>query len=290
MLTLAFVVGEAPTAVEDRKVNEWLDESGQVIARAFSSSTNFHRIEWPGLGVFAFAAGSHEVQVWPDPNVLQETVLDAFYRMLQPVILQALGWQALHAGAAVGPTGVLAFCGKAGTGKSTLAFAMHQAGWQQFADDALVMRFDRDLVTAYSLPFTPGLRPASRAHFAHLCSPLASYGGLASSSLTAVFLLQQCVGLATPRVSLISRARAFSELLSHSHCFNAEDAIHTRKLVEDYLALAECVPVFTLEYRPDFRSLPQLTGAVMEAMTTINSRADGRRRRRSSIETIRQSY
>ena len=165
MLTLAFAGGDAPTPGTGRKVNEWCDDNGEVFARAHTSK-DLHWIDWPGLGVFAFSAGSHEVRVWPEPGTQHEAIVDTFSRTLEPVILQTLGWQALHAGAAVGPTGVVAFCGRKGSGKSTLAFAMHQAGWRQFADDALVLRFEpgsRDeLSTSLHAPAQTGFASAFR--------------------------------------------------------------------------------------------------------------------------------
>ena len=96
MLTLAFAAGEVPAPGPGRKVKEWLDDDGKSTARAFSSA-GLHWIDWPGLGVFAFSAGSHEVRTWPEADARREAVVDTFLR-IQPIILQALGWQALHAG------------------------------------------------------------------------------------------------------------------------------------------------------------------------------------------------
>lgn len=272
MLTLAFAGGDAPAPGTGGKVNEWRDDCGEVCARAYTSKV-LHWIDWPGLGVFAFSAGSYEVRVWPEPNSQHEAIVDTFSRTLEPIILQTLGWQVLHAGAAVGPAGVVAFCGRKGSGKSTLAFAMHQAGWRQFADDALVLRFDQDRVMSCPFPFTPRLRPASRAHFAHAHSPSPSSSDSADFPLTAVFLLQQNPDLTSPRISLMPQARAFSELLAHAHCFDAKDQTQTRRLVDDYLELVARVPVFALEYQPDLQQLSQLTRAVVETVTNLD--ADG---------------
>jgi hypothetical protein len=231
-----------------------------------------HWVDWLGVGIFAFSVGSREVRVWPRPNATHQTIVDTF-SILQPIILQALEWQALHAGAVVGPAGVVAFCGKKGSGKSTLAFAMHQVGWRQFADDALVLRFEQDRVMSCPLPFTPRLRSASRAHFAHALSPSPTSRDAADVPLTAVFLPQQNADLTSPRISLMPQARAFSELLTHAHCFDAEDPTQTRRLADDYLELVARVPVFALEYRPDLQQLPHLTRAIVEAVTGLNADA-----------------
>jgi hypothetical protein len=270
MLSLAFADGQAPTAAARRKVNEWLDDCGEVIARAYSLN-NLHCIEWPGLAIFAFSPASREVRVWPEPGVGHKDVAEAFFRVLQPIILQALGRQALHAAAVIGPTGVVAFCGRKGSGKSTLAFAMHRVGWRQFADDALSVRLDRYCVMVFPLPFTPRLRPESRAHFARTGGPVLSYPEVQVTDrpLKSVFLLQQNAGLTSPRVSLVQRSRAFAALLGYAHCFDAEDAMHTRQFVEDYLELVSRVQVFTLAYPPDLERLPELTSIIMT--TVVNT-------------------
>jgi len=272
MLTLAFVSDQAVPPATGQKVNEWRDDEGIVFARGYSSEGS-QWIDWPGLGVFGFKAGSPEVRVWPQSGARREAIVETFFRTLQPLILQVLGWQALHAAAVVWHTGVLAFCGSKGSGKSTLAFARHQAGWQQFADDAVVLRLDDDRVIACGLPFTPRLRHASCAYFgnnAHL-SPIQKKQP-ADIPLIAIFVLKQDIGLMHPRVSLIPKARAFLELLAHAHCFDVNDTMKKRRLVEDYLCIAARVPIFTLAYQPNFQHLPRLTRAVLEAATTIHPR------------------
>jgi hypothetical protein len=261
--------GETPPPSNGQEVNKWLDDRGEeVCGRAFSCE-NLHWLEWRGLGTFAFSAGAHEVRVWPEASASHGAIGETFTCIVQPLILQALGWEVLHAGATVGPEGVLAFCGKSGSGKSTLAFAMRQMGWRQFADDSLVFRLDGDRVAACPLKFAPRLRPASRAHFArapvHLS--LSSQPQPANVALAAVFLLEHNKALTVPRVSLMPPAGAFSALLGHAHCFDAENPTHIRRLVDNYLVLAERVPVFRLEYRPNLENLGRLIDAVVKTVT-----------------------
>src|SRR3984893_13297729 len=140
LLSLTISAGVAPAA--GRQTEEWRDECGKVFARAFSADDHY-RIDWPGLGTFAFRPGSRDVLVWPEPNASYEEISITFDRSLQPVILQALGKQALHASAVVGPSGTIAFCGSSRSGKSTLGFAMRQAGYRQPGDDGVVLQLEQ---------------------------------------------------------------------------------------------------------------------------------------------------
>jgi hypothetical protein len=270
MLALSILQGVAPVA--GRQVNEWTDECGKVFARAFSSDDHY-RIDWPGVGAFAFRAGSRDVLVWPEPDARHEDISDTFDRLLQPVILQALGKQVLHAAASVGPGGTIAFCGNAGSGKSTLGFAMRQVGYRQLADDALVLQLEPDRVSVCPLPFAPRLREASRLHFGYSDQNPAPRVDVrpADLVLSAIFLLRQDEQTERPRLALLPQAQAFSALLAHAHCYDAQDRSHTRRLADSYLAMASLVPVFALQYRPGLQQLPQLTEIIKDAAGTCSA-------------------
>lgn len=272
MLDLVFET-QPPPRHPDREVCVWRDEQGQVFARAFAQGAR-RWIDWPGLGVFAFAAGSHQVGVWPaaiDPEI----VAGAFARRLQPIILQALGRQALHASAVMGTGGVLAFCGVGHSGKSTLSFALARVGYRQIADDALVLERAESAVQARLLPFEPGLREPSRRHF-HAAtdarhSSLIDPPALPTSvPLRGVVVLQQDISLRSPHgPDSVPPVQAFAALVTHARCFDEADRGHTRQLVEDYLAIAETVPVFALRYPPQFEQLSALVTRVSELCRTL---------------------
>jgi hypothetical protein len=272
MLSLIVSAGVAPKA--GRQVSEWRDDCGKVFARAFSAEDHC-RIDWPGLGAFAFRPGSRDVLVWPEPDARHEEISDTFDRLLQPIILQALGKQALHAAAAVGPSGTIAFCGNAGSGKSSLGFAMRQAGYRQLADDALVLQLEGDRVSVCPLPFAPRLRPASRLHFGYsekIPAPPVDLRA-ADLALSAIFLLRQDDQIERPQLTVLPQAQAFSALMAHAHCYDVQDPTHIRHLVESYLAVVSLVPVFALQYRPDLQQLPQLIEIIQDAAATCSSKS-----------------
>ena len=272
MLSLIISEGVAPEA--GSQVNEWRDDCGRVFARAFSSEEHY-RIDWPGLGAFVFRPGSRDVRVWPEADARHEEISDTFDRLLQPVILQALGKQALHAAASVGPTGTIAFCGNAGSGKSTLGFAMRQAGYRQLADDALVLQLEEDRVSVCPLPFAPRLRPASRLHFGYAGQNPAPRVDVrpADLVLSSIFLLRQDDQIGRPRLALLPQAQAFSAVLAHAYRYDAQDRSHTRRLVDSYLAMVSLVPVFALQYRPDLQQLPQLIEIIQDAAGSSNAKS-----------------
>jgi hypothetical protein len=78
-----------------------------------------------------------------------------------------------------------------------------------------------------------------------------------------VFLLRQDDTLSQPaEPRRVPSVQAFPALVTHARCFDETDAAHTRRLVEDYLLVAERVPVFSIEYPPRFPQFPRLMAAV----------------------------
>lgn len=273
MLTLVFEEGLNTSPGAGREVCVWRDDRGDTFARGFAHD---HRrwIEWRNWGLFAFAQGSSMVRVWPAPGMTHAAIADVFARVLQPIILQGLGWQALHASAVLGADGVLAFCGVGRSGKSTLAYALGRAGFDQVADDAVVIEPAGDGVLTYLLPFAPGLREPSRQHFGECISAGAEEDRSSlpeTAWLRAVFVLRQDETLSGPELpQRVQPVQAFSALVTHARCFDENDPMHLRRLVADYLQVAERVPVFSLNYPPRFAQFDDLTEVITTGARTIS--------------------
>src|SRR5262249_46082383 len=88
--------------------------------------------------------------------------------------------------------------------------------------------------------------------------------------LTAIFLLARTSDAAEPaHAERRSAVRAFFDLLPHAHNFDETDREAARGLSEDYLTVAGQVPAFSLTYRSDLNSLPDLLSTIEEAVSSI---------------------
>jgi hypothetical protein len=228
-------------------------------------------IEWFGLGVFAFDVHHPVVRVWPRPGTAPETLHDVFHRQLQPLILQASGWQALHAAAVVASGTALLICGRAESGKSTLAYALALRGLPQLADDQVVWRAAERMFQARWLPFTPRLRAPSAQYFGN-ARPAVAPGSAENVLLGRIVLLRPDPGWTShPQLEPITPRRAFSRLLGYAHCFNPGDRAEASRLVRDYSELVSRLPVFNLSFRPGLDGL-DLVLDVLEQASAVGSR------------------
>jgi len=252
-------------------VNVWSTPEGQMCA--FSSSEGRHHwLHWPGVASFRFTRGSGAVTAIPYPEARPEIIRTTFHHTVLPLALQALGREGLHASAVVASCGVVAFCGKTQTGKSTLAYALSRRGLEPWSDDAVVWETGPNGPMAVRLPFDVHLRPQALSFFGHSSPsdvPPPQQGVGARVPLAAVCVLQRIpIDSAAPVVSIepVAGGRSLTALLDHAHCFNPYDAARTRRMLQNYLALLDRVPVYTLAFRPSLDHMPQLLDAITDAV------------------------
>jgi hypothetical protein len=265
LLTLQ-LASKRPDISRAREGCVWRDLDGSVCGRSLIAGRD-RWLDWFDVGVLAFNERSPVVRVWPVRGMTLESAREEFDRMLRPIVLQALGSQALHAGAALTGDGALLFCGRSGAGKSTTAYALGQMGCTQLADDQVVWQLHDGRPKVQALPFTPRLRPLSEARFtggSATCPPWPTSQGLIP--IAAIYLLDQRTDGRSPlSISRVPPAQAFSALLPHAHCFDLGDVEATRLFTDDYLTLASEVPVFSVRYSPNLDRLPELLHTIVSA-------------------------
>jgi hypothetical protein len=274
MLNLTFADSTARrSTLASRQVNVWYNESGVCCARAFVDGP-VRRIEWIGLGAFEFRPDSLDVRVTPHGEVRRDLVVDTFERLVQPVILQSLGLPVLHASAVGLPFGVVGFCGRSGSGKSTFAAGLQRQGFEQFADDALVLRLSGSSITAHALPFASRLRAASADYFSRAETDPALRLTAAPGTtrpLAALFLVgRQSDPEAPTMVERVSALRAFSAVLTHAHCFDTDDKPAVARLVSDYLEITNAVAVFECRYQPGWDHFPEVLDRLVQAAAGVD--------------------
>jgi len=279
MLDVVVGDGPVPSRGSGRTVNVWRDDDRRAFAEAAVHGRGY-RLEWQGIGVLTFEPDSLRVHLWPAAGVDEAEAVSAVLHVVQPVILQSLGYQTVHASAIQLTTGIVAFCGVSGSGKSTMAFALGRLpGVSQIADDALVVEATAAGIVAQPLPFRARLRPESGAFFGEPSSPRPGVLArrTAAAPLLAIFVLKQSTEAKTIDLSRVGPTHAFSVLLTHAHCFDETDRETMASMVHAYLSIAASVPVYSLVYPRDFAHLEALRACVLNTIApaaSVNHAAD----------------
>jgi hypothetical protein len=218
-----------------------------------------YRVYFPGLARFDFQPPAARVRVTVTHSADDDLVVDLFRTTVQPLALQVVGFEVLHASAVLRRDKVFAFCGVSGTGKSTIAYGLSQRSCTLWGDDALV--FDADGpsgVRCFQLPYVAQLREPTRNFFAVTeDAPTVGDEGIPDSprALAVITVLERCAD-GRHEIRRLDSAKALEAILPHGYRFTLTDRPRTRRTVESYLDLVARVPVLLGRFTPGFERLP----------------------------------
>ena len=236
------------------------------------------------MGQFLVSNGN-EIIIDPSPATDEQAIRSLVLDILLPAILHQRNFLLLHA-SAVACGGAIAFIGPSGTGKSTMAMAMHTYRHQSFVngegssgiftDDMVAIKFDAAgnplvLPGFLQLKFLPetiqGIKhlkdkissetdPLTQKH---ICSE-SSYFAKKALPLKKIYLLTE-----NPEVSIesVSPQECFRELMHNSY---APGLLASRKTSAEqfyqYMRLAQKVSICRLKRPKSFSILPELVELV----------------------------
>ena len=216
----------------------WLDSCGTVCLWA---TVHDDRPSLVAPGCALYELRDDCVRATPFRERAEGLVEDVYWRSVLPLVLQSRGVQALHASAVVGPSGVVAICGRSGSGKSTTAFGLSRRGYRLWSDDAVVVSSVEPPRTA-ALAGVVRLLPDVREHFQVTSTglPLGCEIGEEQNIAMIVVLRPNPAAPGTGPRPLAS-GEALTAVVEHAYCYNFETA--KRDLASDYLRLLAGVPV-----------------------------------------------
>jgi hypothetical protein len=249
-----------------------------VCGRAYTGE-GLNLMEIPGCGRFWFGPDAGAVWVVPDAGVSRAVVDDVYRRAVLPMVLQVSGTQVLHASAVDGPGGRWVLCGRSGTGKSTLAYALSRRGHPLRADDAVAFEVAGGRFVGIDLPHAIRLSRAAASHLgAHQPAPerLTPAGPAAPTPLAALVLLERASEGYAPRppeIATVEPAEGFACLLTHAYCFSPDRGGARRTMVEHYLELAAAVPILRVSFRPGLEQLELLVDVIEQALQSLRAAA-----------------
>ncbi len=258
-----------PDIAEDPCVERWRDPAGGEYGFSLQKDgqcwIRLHR-----LGSFVFRPGHWEALGSPDEGTEPGRFREAFFHVVAPWILGRLDWECLHASAVLTASGVVAFCGPSGRGKSTLARACGDRGGLPYADDAVPFLIRDGLVMAACMPQPLRLRGQAASWFGD--PPGQQPNGENGHEvlydfeptlrpLCAVYWLEEMSDAAerpVPLIERISPLESFRLLISEAYCLTLADAACNRKMVRSYLSLVRLAPVWRLSFPAGLERMPTL--------------------------------
>ena len=250
----------------------------------FYHSENGYLLRFPGLADFEVSGDGRTVVGYPTEDSDETTVEHLYINQLVPLALSRQGQPAFHASVVTLEGGAVAFLGKTGMGKSTLAASFALRGSTFLTDDALLVEEAPDGCKAR--PSHPSIRLWDDSVEALVgddfkqASPI-SYSDktrlLAGDALTfceeprnllAAFVLENKDSeiVAIRHLAGVERYMAW---LENSFLLDIEDNELLARHFEWTHRISGAVPTFALDYPRDYGMLSDVHRAVREYLVTI---------------------
>ena len=253
--------------------------------------TEFHRtqtdylLRFPGLADFTVAADGTRVAAYPVPGTDETTVEHLYINQLVPLALSRQGRPAFHASVVTVPGGAVAFLGKTGMGKSTLAasFALNEAAF--LTDDALLvedspggllatpshasLRLWDDSVEALLDEDSPRAGPVSYSDKTRLLAGEALAYDDKPQALLAAYALEDQGATAVSINPLTGAARQMA-WVNNSFLLDIEDKALLAQHFEWTHRISAAIPTFSLDYPRDFCILPEVRQAIRQHLAGLN--------------------
>lgn len=262
----------------------WEYENGKpmIIAKAVGDS-GWIWISSMASFRFPLRAGSREVEcvAVPHRGVKERSIIDGYYRMVVPMILQVYGLESMHGTAVTPPVTADEAGGRRAytlhafstMGKTTLTQALAERGFEVLADDALIL--DADGVglnpprpALQPIPFAMRMREPSAELFGMpVRDKVADPGDLGEGDLLTPLPLAGCVLIERVDDGPVALTRlapneAFKRLLDHCYTFDPFRKERTGQMMKAYLKLAREVPVVVFRYPSGLDKLAAVADAL----------------------------
>lgn len=263
------------TAVEPFQV--WRTDAQAVWALFYRVGSQY-LLRFPGWADFIISGDGLSVEVFPAIGVADETIRHLYLNQALPLAVSRQMRLVLHGSAVEIGDSVVAFLGRSGLGKSTLAAGFAADGFRFLTDDGLMVSHSEE--GGYLVqPSHPSIRLWEDSRRALMPdTPLAPAVDFTSKSrllagteipfcetplpLKSVYVLEKS-NVDGVVIEAVSRRDAVIQMVKNCFLLDVDESVALRHHYGQLLSMANQVPFFRLDYPRAFDFLPQVRDAVI---------------------------
>jgi hypothetical protein len=266
--------------VDTKPFHRYTFADGTVWTEFYRSGEGY-LLRFPDLADFEVSASGDAVVAYPATGTDEATVEHLYVNQLVPLALSRQGRPAFHASVVTVPGGAVAFLGKTGAGKSTLAASFALADAAFLTDDALLIDESHGI---RAMPSHASLRLWEDSIEALVPASIARAGAISYSSkarllagdalhfrdepvdLLAAFELQWHDAI---RIRPLDGSERHMAWIRNSFLLDVEDRELLARHFDWTHRVADRVPTFRLDYPRDYGMLTRVHDAVRRQVATI---------------------
>lgn len=271
-LMFELATGSPPAPLGEAPFHQWVFPDG-TLWTSFHRTTDGYLLRFPGLVDFALDRAGEQIRAWPAQGVLHATVHHLYLNQVLPLAWSKQGKLVLHGSAVEIDDQCVAFIGRAGRGKSTLAASFATSGFRFLSDDGLVL--DETQGECRVMPHHPSIRLWQDSQDAligpgALPEPAVQYTDkariMAGGSvvycdeprpLRRVYFLGDETR-AVPHFQRMKPSEALVELVKNSFMLDTDERVMLSSHFDSFSRLASLPIYFRLDYPRRYDALPRL--------------------------------
>lgn len=272
--TPEFLILAAGESVGDQAPLDWLHHwrhTDGTVTLSLAARAGDYLLRVPELCDFIFSPATRRITVSPLVQLSGHSIEHLLLDQILPRVLAHVGEPMLHAAMVEIDGNAVLLLGDSGTGKSTLAAHLHEAGHRVHSDDCVLIRMSTG--SASSLATYPSLRlnPDSLARIACDGEPMAEYSEkrrvkLAEGQTTGRALAISAIYRMDPvaadtncgRIEPIAPMQACIALMKQAFSLDVTSPSEMGNILHSFGELANRAPAFSLDYPRRFEALPEL--------------------------------
>ena len=252
----------------------------------FYHSKHGYLLRFPNLADFEVSVDGKQVVAHPSLDTDEVTLEHLYINQLVPLALSRQGLPAFHASVVTVPNGAIAFLGKTGMGKSTLAASFALGGATFLTDDALLIEEHADGCRAQ--PSHASIRLWEDSLEALIDDEVERAGPISFSSKCRLLAGDKLAYTDEPQPLLVAfvleredvESVAIRELtgldrymgwLENSFLLDVKDNDLLARHFEWTHRVSSSVPTFALDYPRDYGMLPSVQAAVRNHLASLGT-------------------
>lgn len=255
---------------------DWL-----VVSRLHSGA---YRLTFSGFLEYDVSVDGRSIQAIGEPEVSPETLDNLYYNQVLPLALSRQGKLVLHAACVEIGAASVAFVGKSGQGKSTLAASFARNGFRFLTDDGLQIEEEGERFVIQPSRASVRLWHDSRDAILHVNHATASPVEYTTKSrfladhslafcdeprsLRSVYMLGDGTA-AVPTIAPLRPSEAMVELVRYSFLLDIEEREALSRHFAQLSRLVASVKIFRLDYPRDYACLPDVRKAVVDHVASL---------------------
>jgi len=281
------LAGDLPCADRVEWFHQWtIEEDGVTEDGArreepwlqLGSSSDAYVLRFPSYAEFIIAKDTNSIRCRPLAHTAEMTVRHLLLDQVLPLILSRRESLVLHASAVLTGHGAIAFAGKTGKGKSTLASSFALEGFPLVSDDYLVLRPGH--AGWMAMPSYPGVRlwPSTIQAIMPQDLPIrnvASYTVKRRAAdttllprtnepvfLRRLYMLTDEAG--STSIDKVPPGRSMISLLEFAYNLDITDRAFLRQQFETIHQVTKDIPVYAIHFPREYSTLPAVREAILQ--------------------------